>query len=98
MDDTFRNNNITIVKENDFINVMLNFIYNNNHNVTNYDEIKEIYVKMVGNGFFFLINLELTIQLLHQLIYFLNSSQENRENLYEILTLEDNDNDEDMID
>ena len=53
MDDTFRNNNITIVKENDFINVMLNFIYNNNHNVTNYDEIKEIYVKMVGNGFFF---------------------------------------------
>ena len=98
MDDTFRNNNITIVKENDFINVMLNFIYNNNHNVTNYDEIKEIYVKMVGNGFFFLINLELTIQLLHQLIYFLNSSQENRENLYEILTLEDNDNDEGMID
>jgi hypothetical protein len=96
--DTFRNNNITIVKENEFINVMLNFIYNNNHNVTNYDDIKEIYVKMVENGYFFIINLELKIQLLHQLTYFLNNSQENRNNLYEILTLEDNDDDADMED
>ena len=91
--DTFRNNDITIVKENEFINVILNFIYNNNHNITNYDDIKEIYVKMIENGYFFIINLELKIQLLHQLTYFLNNSQENRHNLYDILTLEDNDDD-----
>ena len=92
--DTFRNNNITIVKENEFINVILNFIFNNNHNVTNYDDIKEVYCAMILDHYYFIIDRDLISDILVDITFILSPSSINKGRVIETIDMEEDDLDD----
>jgi len=78
-------NNIYIVTENTFPEIMINYINNNNNNINNFNDMLSVYMEMVKNNYFFTFNLEKHILLLHQILYNINPIDENKINLLNIL-------------
>lgn len=83
-----------ILNKHNFIHEVFKFIKNNNINISNYEDTKEVYTKMVENGYFFMVELEIQIKGLHELTYFLNSSVNNKNILKEMLTIDESDSEE----
>tara|TARA_B110000858_G_C17751643_1_gene449982 strand:- start:400 stop:711 length:312 start_codon:yes stop_codon:yes gene_type:complete len=82
------NQNITLVNELNFNEQIINFINNNAININTYDDMKNLYLKMLENNFSFILNHELKLHMLIELTYTMCPGEENRNNVLECLDID----------
>lgn len=84
------NNDITLVNEINFHDCIIEFLNTTNMQVDNYSDMKLVYIKMLENNYFFILNHELKLHMLIDLTYNLKQTAENRENILECLDIGEN--------
>lgn len=87
-------NNITLINEINFHDTVLEFIHSRNMRVESYENMKEVYIKMLESNYFFILNHELKVHLMIDLTYYLNQTQVNRQNILECLDIENSEEEE----
>lgn len=86
-------NNIILVNELNFNEQIINFINNNAINVNNYDDMKQVYLRMLETNYSFILNHELKLHMLIELTYSLSPNDENRDNVIQCLDIDSDDED-----
>ena len=85
---------MTLVNEINFHDCILNFMNNNHMEVSNYNDMKHVYIKMLEHNYFFILDHELKVHMLVDLTYNLNINPENREIILDSLNIIESDEEE----
>lgn len=84
-------NNLTLINEINFHDKVLSFIHHRHMDIQTYEDMKEVYIKMLENNYFFILNPELKLHMMLDLTYNLNQTQENRVPVLDCLDVDDSD-------
>ena len=88
-------NNIITVDERNFYEHMTTFINRGQYEIHTLDDIKMMYIKMLENEYFFIIPHELKLNMMIDLTYKLNQTQDNRINVLDIFSISEDENESD---
>jgi len=86
-------NDYIIINDNNVHESLFKYIINNNIQVNVYEDIQDVYVRMIQGGFCFTLNRDILVDILTDIVYVLNPMPDNRQKIFDVLSQDDIDDD-----
>ena len=83
-----------IVNKDNFHESIINFIEENGINIINYDDIKEVYTKMLKEHYYFILDRDLISDILVDITFMLSPTNINKGRVIETIDIEEDDIDD----